>query len=378
VWIYLFEIILDPTNLTFFVLVIAIIVGAIIVISRPFSSYVKFVYPNAKYETIGNSYIKEKELNALVESTNLNSFKETLNSSKDFNLEGDTTKEIQESLEKNLDKTIQMMRNDSSKKMNIFFDCYLEKNDFYIIKKELKNKLVNNYVNEDNIKKIRFKHNKRLLSEIKDASKEDMSEILLLYGFSDKIKNTISQDEIDFLKLDYIIDKYYIEKFKNVKVPYKCELGKKRFIQLFIDSNNVKNILRAKQMDYKKEQCMSLFLGEGLEIAKWKFEEIADSDSVSQAISSLEGTSYYNILKDSIEKYNKEQSAQVLEDAIDKLYLKHIKEISQENYITIGPTIRFIVSKEFEIRNLKAIAKGISENISSDLIKEILITEVQN
>jgi vacuolar-type H+-ATPase subunit C/Vma6 len=60
------------------------------------------------------------------------------------------------------------------------------------------------------------------------------------------------------------------------------------------------------------------------------------------------------------------------------LYLKHIKEISQENYITIGPTIRFLVSKEFEIRNLKAIAKGISENIGSDLIKEILITEVQN
>jgi vacuolar-type H+-ATPase subunit C/Vma6 len=49
--------------------------------------------------------------------------------------------------------------------------------------------------------------------------------------------------------------------------------------------------------------------------------------------------------------------------------------ISTQNYVTIGPTIRFLVSKEYEIKNLKIIAKGIDENLSSDLIKKLIITE---
>jgi len=375
VWIYLYEILLDPYNYPFWIIIIFIIAGAIAVISRPFSSYIKFVYPNAKYETIGNPFIREKELNNLIESSTLDDFKEKLNTSKDYSLEGENTQDIQKSLEQNFIKTIQMMKKDSSKKMNSFFDVYLEKEDFYHIKKELKNKLVNNDVKDESIQKTRFKHNKKLLSEIKDASIEELPKILSSYGLSDQIKEDILKEEIDFLMIDKIIDTYYIEKLRKIKVPYKCETGKKRFIQVFIDTNNIKNVLRAKQMNYKKDECMKLFLGEGLEIPKWKFEEISDSDSVSQAISTLEGTSYYNILKDSIDKYNQEQSVQVLENALDRLFLKHMKDISQDNYISIGPTIRFIVSKEFEIKNLKVIAKGISEKINTDMIKDILIME---
>jgi vacuolar-type H+-ATPase subunit C/Vma6 len=44
--------------------------------------------------------------------------------------------------------------------------------------------------------------------------------------------------------------------------------------------------------------------------------------------------------------------------------------------VTIGPTFRYIISKEFEIKNLKIITKGIGEEISSDIIKPLLIREV--
>ncbi len=372
----MFEIIMDPYSYPFWIIVITIIAGAVAVISKPFSSYMKFVYPNAKFEAIGNPYIKEKELDSVIETGNLDSFKEKLNSSKDYDIKGETTKDIQSSLDKNFIETIQMMKKDSSKKMHMFFDTYLEKNDFYLIKKELKNKIVNNHVKDENIEKTIFKHNKKLLSEIKDKNLDQIVNILKSYGFSNDIKKIISEEHIDFLEIDNIIDEYYIEKLKNIKVPYKCEKTKKRFIQIFIDLNNLKNVLRAKQMEYKKEEIMNLFLGEGLEIAKWKFKEMADSDSVSQAISSIEGTSYYNGLKNVIDIYNKEQSVQILENGLDSIYLKHIKNISQENYITIGPTIRFLISKEFEIRNLKVISKGISENINKDQIKELIVTEV--
>ena len=52
-----------------------------------------------------------------------------------------------------------------------------------------------------------------------------------------------------------------------------------------------------------------------------------------------------------------------------------MEDIFTQNYVTIGPTIRFIISKEFEIENLKIIVKGVSEDLSSDIIKPLLTKE---
>jgi len=194
-------------------------------------------------------------------------------------------------------------------------------------------------------------------------------------GFSEEILDLTSDKDTGFLALDSLIDKYVINKFKEVKIPYKCEPGKQKFIKTMIDISNIRNVLRGKQLKYDEQSCMQLFLGEGQEIASWKYKEMCEVDSVSQIISSLEGTSYYNILKDSIEDYNKENSVQILENALDCIFLKIVKEISTQNYVTIGPTIRFLTFKEFEIRNLKIIAKGVDENLSIEMINNYLIKE---
>jgi vacuolar-type H+-ATPase subunit C/Vma6 len=41
----------------------------------------------------------------------------------------------------------------------------------------------------------------------------------------------------------------------------------------------------------------------------------------------------------------------------------------------MGPGIRFAVSKEYEVRNLKVVAKGIAEGVPSDQIKELMVVE---
>ena len=91
----------------------------------------------------------------------------------------------------------------------------------------------------------------------------------------------------------------------------------------------------------------------------------------------LRGNTYRSLrqYERAIEDYNKEKSVQILENRLDRFFLKHITEISTKNYVTIGPTLRFIVSKEFEIQNLKIIAKGVAENLSSDFTKKFLIME---
>lgn len=370
------EWIFNQYNYPFWVLVISIIAIIIGLVSRSFLTYIKFVYPNAKFEAIGNPFIEEKELSRLVESKSLSTFKDSLNTFRDYDVDGKDTSELQRSLDDHFIQTIEMMRKDSSKKLNDFYDLYIKKLDFYLIKNELKTKIEGKKTEQSTVvDQAILSGTKELLKKIIGAERGDLREILENYGFEKEVIVAVSEENIDFLSIDSAIDKHVINSFKQVKVPYKCEQAKQRFVNSMIDICNIKNVLRAKQFGYDASTCMKLFLGEGREIAYWKFKEMAEVEQVSQVISSLEGTSYYDVLKDAIERYTQEKSVQALEDALDSLFLKLVKNISIQNYITIGPTIRFLVSKEFEIRNLKIIAKGIGENLSSDIIKSFLVKE---
>jgi V/A-type H+-transporting ATPase subunit C len=373
--INLFEWIIDPYNYPFWILIISIIAVTIFAISRSLSTPIKFIYPNAKFEAIGNPFVGEKGLNHLLDSKNLTTLKDSLNTLKDYNVSGENVYELQLSLDENLNKTIEMMRKDSSKKMNDFYEVYLEKLDSYLIKNELKRKIEGKKTERDTVEDAIFPKTKELLQKLRDAEKKDIPNILKKYGFEQDILESISNENIDILTLDICIDKHVINRFKQVKVPRKCEEAKQRFVNSILDVQNIKNLLRAKQIGYDEATCSKLFLGAGQEIATWKFKELTEAENVSQVILRLEGASYYTPLKDSIEMYNKENSVQILENALDGYFLKIVKELSIQNYTNIGPTIRFIVSKEFEIKNLKIIAKGLAENLSLDFTKSLLTME---
>jgi len=371
----LFEFIFDPYNYLFWIFIAAIIIGVLGGISRPFSTYVSFAYPNAKYEAMGNPFVTDKELNRIVELSDLTGFKDTLNASKDYNLSGESTNEVQQSLDDNLIQTIEMMKKEGSKKMKDFFDTYIEKLDIYLIKNTIKNKLEDQKIDENIVEKATLSKTKTLLEKLYDSEKQKIPEILREYGFEKDVIDAVSEETVDFLTLDTIIDKHIINRFRRVKVPYKCEKAKLKFIGTLVDVNSIKNILRAKQLKYDSESCKKLYLGEGQQIASWKFKDMTELESVPHVISSLEGLSYYDSLKNAIEEYNKENSVQVLEKALDSHLLKLLEDLSTQNYVTIGPTLRFIVTKEFEIENLKIIAKGISEGLNSESIKPLLTME---
>jgi V/A-type H+-transporting ATPase subunit C len=371
----LYDIIFDPNNYPFWIILLSVLAIIIFLIIRSFSIYFKFVYPNAKFEAIGNPYIKEKELDNLSDSKDVLSFIETINKLEQYKISGTDTYSIQKSLDDLFIKSIFMMRNDSSKKMNRFFDIYLEKLDIFLIKNVLKRKIEGITIEQEKINEAILPTTKKLLLKILDSEKNNLPVTLKEYGFDEEIIKELSNEKLDFLKIDTAINKDLINRLKQIKVPNKSEKAKQKFVKTIIDINNIKNILRAKQLNFNQEQCRNLFIGEGQEIALWKYNELANLESVAQVVSGLEDTSYYNSLKNAIEVYNKEKSVQLLEVALDKHFLKLVEDISIQNYLSIGPTIRFLISKEFEIMNLKIIVKGIAENLPTDIIKKFLVFE---
>jgi len=369
-----FEQILDPSSPFFWLFILIFLLVVFTIIGRYLRTYVKFIYPNAKFEAIGNPFILEKELNTLVETMNLDTFKDRLNVLRDYQVTGETAPLIQQSLDLNFFQTITMMKQDSSKKLHPFYDLYLLRMDVYLIKNEVK-KILLGITRQPSKDNGMLPWTTDLLSRLHSATKETLPALLASAGFDKELLVALTKEPIDLLQIDIMFDQHVLGQFKELKVPYKCDQAKHDYVKNLIDQLTIKYLLRAKHLSYSASICTTLFLGEGKQISRWRFEEMTQATDVPQLITALDGTSYFPGLSVSLDRYSKEKSVQVFEKNIDGVFLQRIKELSFQNYLTIGPSLRFLVSKEFEIKNLKVIIKGITENLSTELIKNNLVKE---
>ncbi|MBS3778302.1 MAG: V-type ATPase subunit [Candidatus Thermoplasmatota archaeon] len=359
-------------------LIIAIIGGALAIIIRPFLTFAKFAYPNAKFESIGNPFIKDQQLQRYIELSDLQQFIDQLNSQKDYQLNETIPSEIQTELDRQLVKTIQMMKQDSTKKMKHFYDTYLELIDANLLKTAFKQFLTQHHIDEtlaDQAVSPRIIKHLQILSKTKP---DDIKTVLKQYEYSEQIQHLVTAEKQEFssFALDAAVDKLLLSRLQDIKVPYKCSEAKNVFIKRMIDIRTIKHLLRAKHLGYDAEHCHQLLLDEGFELAGWKQEELCNAEHPTDIINKLEGTQYYPVLKKVQDQLSgKKTTVQPYTDAIDHFWLHLVKNISTSYYTSIGPSLRFIEYKQIEIRNLKIITKGIAEKLPSKLISSLLITE---
>ncbi|HEB37099.1 MAG TPA: hypothetical protein ENI14_00345, partial [Thermoplasmatales archaeon] len=140
--------------------------------------YIRFAYPTAKVESIGNPFIAEKTLNQLLEAKSINSFKTLVNSYKDFNVDGENAEDIQRSLDLNMINSVETLKEESPKSLREFYDRFVEFLDSYNLKNFLKAK-----VKGLDLDIIPFSRDfRRIVDLIKTADKEDIPKILGEFG----------------------------------------------------------------------------------------------------------------------------------------------------------------------------------------------------
>ena len=369
----MFEFLTDPTSPIFWAFILLVILVPLLLIARPFLAYIRFVYPNAKYEAIGNPYITARELNNLIDTKDTTGFVESLNAHKDYHVEGATSEEIQQSLDHHLIDTLTMIQKDNAAKLHEFFMLFIEKHDLSIIRHHVK-AILFPYVHVPENLTPYHPQTRRLIDLLAKEPKETLPDVLRKYEIPSTIIDQITTDTPDSLRIDSEFDKYIINRFLTTPLPYRCDPARNHYVKIWIDVLNISTALRAKHLGYTPEQIQNLFLGDGQEISAWKYKELAETDQIPQIIQTLEGTSYFQKLKDAIEQFHTEKSIQPLEQAIQLQYMEHLRNISLKYYQNLGPQLRFIISKEFEITNLKIIAKGLADQVAAEMIKPLLTT----
>ncbi|MBC7081729.1 MAG: V-type ATPase subunit [Thermoplasmatales archaeon] len=312
----------------------------------------KFSYANAKFSAIEPVFLKEREIERLLGCKNVEEFKNSI-VSKDFILYGENAREIQESIDESYLKIIIMAMNDSPKSVRKFYRIWLKRAEIeklkYAIRKKMGGEEFEVKVFDEEIKEI-----------IEDLKK----------GEGEKLKNVFNVSlEMPFEEIEREIDKKIINELLELELPRHSRKAKNKFVRIMIDIMNIKAILRGKYyglIDIEKN-----IIPHGWELAKWQIERLIKIDSISEIISLMEGTSYYPPLKEAIVDFERE-GVTAFERALDKHLINISNLIANENPLAIGPGIRFLIEKEYEVRNLKAIVKGIEEKMA-ELARRMVI-----
>ena len=315
----------------------------------------KFSYSNAKFAAIPVTFLKEKEISRLLEVTNIEELKNNV-ASREFVLKGEKIGEIQESIDDSLFNIIKMAKKDSPKNVSQFYDAYMKKLDCYAVKEALF--AIKRGGEIEN--KARMKDDREMIEKIK-ANPEMANDILKEYGWQisiDKSEEEIERD-VELMAIKFLED-------VKLKKVHKKLVDK--FIKSMIDVLNLRAILRGKYYG------LPIYLyGEGWEISKWKLDELLKIDAVQEIVSMMEGTSYYDPLKNSITEFEK-HGVIAFEIALDKALLKIARDIANDNPLGIGPGIRFVIEKEMEARNLKIVVKAVGEGMP-DTAKKLVVVE---
>jgi len=323
-----------------------------------------YMGPNATIFAIGAKYTEKENIEKLLSYTNIN---EVLADIEKEGYEVNDLKNYDIQLEigmlNMMKRVIEMLPDDGKS----FAEAYMLKYDANIVKRVLRAK----YAKLPKARIYESVYEGRYITKmiiqhmVEAANMEDAITALDATPFAPAIQ--VWNETNDLYKVEILLDKIVLSTLINSKriLDENAMEPANIFLSIFVDIYNIKTVVRAKSAEI--EDVSDLIMEGGYELSDWKVKSMANARSLDEALSHLEGTSYAH-LRDLNDPFK-------IELELDRFLLKKVNEIGLTFSTTAGPLIMFLVSKDFEVRNLKAILKGFMENVPRDKIREIVVGE---
>ncbi len=324
-----------------------------------------YMGPNATIFAIGAKYTEKENIEKLLNYTNLTEVISDIGK-EGYNIE-DLKKydiELEKSMLAMVQRVVEMLPDEGKS----FAEAYMLKYDANMIKRILRAKYAGVSKNRiyEEVYEGRFISKLIIQHMVEATSMEDAITALDATPFAEVIK--VWNESNDIYKVDIALDRIVL---KNL-VESKRMLDENSMepinivIPMFVDVFNIKTIVRAKSAGI--EDIGNLLLDGGYQLSDWKVRSMANARTLDEALSQLEGTDYA-FLRDVEDPF-------IVELELDKMLLRKVNEIGLTFATTAGPLIMFLVSKEYEVRNLKGIIKGFMEDLPKDRIRGLLVGDV--
>ncbi len=367
---------LGMINLVLLIVAVSLLVVVILFMSyfRTILSITHFAYPNAKLRARGVRFIHQKYLEPLIECSNVHEvFSKVEKAGTEIPKEvKDDVDQFEVIIEKAMVDDIMDARHSVPEEIKPFVDAWLLRYDVRMLKRALKGSMSD--LSQEQMSDILFPVmivDDFLIDEIMNS--RDLQELLNV------IKSTPFGEvftgrgtEEDIFLIDLNLDRYAFRKMKSTMLRAETEdqSAIKLFVGKYTDIMNLKILIRGIYSGIDGDRLKDAMLPAGRELPEWRLEKMREARDIEEALVELEGTSYAGLRKAGTddELYEKEKY-------LDAMLLEITSNMMTQYVLSVGPIIRFLMGREFEVRNLKAVARGIAEGLKPGVIKEMMIIE---
>jgi V/A-type H+/Na+-transporting ATPase subunit C len=150
-----------------------------------------------------------------------------------------------------------------------------------------------------------------------------------------------------------------------------------RFLMLHIrreiDETNLMTLLKLKLEGLSAEKINGFFIEGGEEFDKAEFARLASVENAEQLADELGKFSFYEELKDELERMKQTKSATGVSLAMKRYTLKKAETFSHLYPLSILPIIDYLIRKKNEVDNIRIIARSKESGIDPELIKRLLV-----
>ncbi|MFC1690795.1 ATP synthase A1 subunit C [Nanoarchaeota archaeon] len=285
---------------------------------------------------------------------------------------------LEVALTRNLARTFQKLRRIAEGNLQLVVDAYMHRNDIWNIKNILRGKFVgmseqeieDTLIPSGNIKE-------EILSAIvrKDSIEDVISLIPILSKEETKSSLESYKQNKDLIGVENILEMNYI----NFTLRFANRLTKqgKLFKELLEQEVNIKNlitVLRLKRENLdKKDIEKSMLVSKELKQSK-EYQKLAELPSFEKALEYLKKhPEYKKVVQRGIESYQKDGSLIALEADLNKYILRKALLLQHQHPLSADIILGFMLAKEQEVRNLKAIIKGKQLGLEDEFIESNLI-----
>ncbi len=355
----------DPITVAFAVIAIALLIVVIF-----FMAYfnillliANFAYPNAMLKATSVLFLAKERLRKLSESSR-EEFVESLRSAGYPISSGESDPDmIEAAVERHSFKLMEETANSMPHKAKPFFEAWMKKYDITAIKNVLRAKRAGE---RPDISKIPlYELDRKILSEMAD-SRDIESAILVLHG----TEYEMGPEERSGYAVETALDRKFFNGLVDSTSAVDSDIAQRisQFVDMYADITNIKSALRTRAMGMKSESAMKSLVGPGSEIPEWRVKNMVDAADIERAISEISGTSYAEAIRGI-------RDITGIEAALDRELLRRALELETDYSLDMGPALSFVISREMESRNLKAINRAIEAEMEWNDIEPLLVME---
>lgn len=363
-------------NLVLLIVALSLLVVVVLFMSyfRTIISITHFAYPNAKLRARGVNFVSEKEVDDLVECNNINEIFSKVEKAGTEIPKGlkDDLDQFEMTIERAVVNDMMDAKHSAPEEIKPFIDAWILRYDVRMLKRLMKSSMRG--LDKDQTGEPIYPVNmidEQLIEEITDS--RDFQELLNVIKdtpFGEVFTGRETSE--DFYSIDLKLDRYAFHRMRSTMLRAETEDqgAIKLFVGKYTDIMNLKMLLRGIHGGIGSDELGEGMLPAGRELPEWKLEKMREARDIEEAMVELEGTSYAGLRRagDENDLYSKERY-------LDTMLLKITSEMMTRYVLSVGPTIRFLMCKEFEVRNLKAVTRGILEGLEPSEIKEMMIIE---